>query len=297
MSTIDRREFLAGSAALVGAAVTGHAFAKPTTAPGSDSVVKRANDVVTLGRTGIKPSRLSMGTGSVGGSVQRKLGLDGLVKLLRHGHDNGVRWWDGADMYKTHPHIAATLKEIPRDQVVITSKTMSRDAAGVRADLERFRKELKTDYIDIVLLHCLTDANWREKMKGPMDVLSEAKQKGIIRAHGCSCHTLAALRAAADEPWVDIDLARLNPFAEKMDVERPEDVPKVVEVLKKMHERGKAVYAMKIVGEGAFKGDRIDESLRFVLSQSYVSGFTIGFANQDELDDMMKRMERIRLEA
>jgi aryl-alcohol dehydrogenase-like predicted oxidoreductase len=262
-----------------------------TTQPAGRKILKAA-DTITLGKTGVKPSRLSMGTGTRGGSAQRELGVDGMVKLFRHGIDQGVHWWDTADMYKTHPHVHATLKEIKRDQVVITSKTRSTDADGVRADLERFRKEMDTDYIDIVLLHCMKDADWPQKMKGAMDALSEAKQKGWVRAVGCSCHTFVALKAAADEPWVEVDLARINPFAVIMDVDKPEQVPMVERVLQTMHDRGKAVYGMKIVGEGRFKGDRIDESLRFALSRPYVTGFTIGFANPAELDDMIQRIER-----
>lgn len=302
MSRMDRRQFLGRTAAVVGTALGARAFgADPapvieTLKPERASIL-RANDIVTLGRTGVKTSRLSIGTGSRGGSEQRALGIDGMVKLFRHGLDQGVAWWDTADMYKTHPHVKATLKEIQRDKVTITSKTTAKDADGVREDVERFRREMKTDYIDIVLLHCMTDPKWPEKMKGPMDVLSEFKQRGIVRAVGVSCHSFGALKAAADEPWVEVDLARINPFAEKMDVEQPERVHKVVETLELMHQRGKSIYGMKILGEGVFKGDQIDESLKFALSKPFLSGFTIGFGSQDQINDIAKRIERLRVAA
>src|SRR3990172_4648019 len=137
------------------------------------------------------------------------------------------------------------MKFIPRDKLTILTKTVKRDAEGVRQDLERFRQELGTDYIDIVLLHCQVEPNWTEKLAGPMDVLSEAKQKGIIKAHGCSCHTLEALKRAAATPWVEVDLARFNPRGAKMD-----DKPEVVaSVLEQFHARGAGVLGMKILGE------------------------------------------------
>jgi predicted aldo/keto reductase-like oxidoreductase len=152
---------------------------------------------------------------------------------------------------------------------------------------------MNTDYVDVVLLHCMEDAEWPSKMKGPMDALSEAKARGHVRAVGCSCHTFGALQAAANEPWVEVDLARINPFAVKMDVQAPADVPKIVETLELMKQRGKAVYGMKILGEGAFKGDQIETSLRFALSQPYLSGFTIGFGSKQQLDDLIRRVDRI----
>lgn len=287
MSTMDRREFLRKTTGALGA-VVGAQFLGCT----EPQQVLRATDLITLGRTGVKPSRLSIGTGTRGGREQRDLGVQGMVKVFRHGLDQGVRWWDTADRYHTHPHVAAALGEIKRDQVVITSKTWSRDADGVRQDIERFRKELDTDYLDIVLLHCMKDDDWPKKMQGPMDVLSEAKQKGWVRAVGCSCHTFEALQAAAAEPWVEVDLARINPFAVQMDVDEPGEVSKVEEVLQTMHERGKSVYGMKILGEGVFESDKIDESLRFALSRPYVSGFTIGFSSEEQIDDMIRRVER-----
>lgn len=302
MGTIDRRTFIGQAAAAVGAVMTGIAWpARADTAvPGTRPAVAGAggpllaSDTVKLASTGVAPSRLAIGTGTKV-SKQRELGERGLVSMLRHGFDQGVRWWDAADLYGSHPYLRLTLREIQRDQVVITSKTSARDADGVRADLERFRQELDTDYIDVFLLHCQTDGDWPQKLKGAMDVLSEAKQKGIVRAVGCSCHTLEALQAAADEPWVEVDLARINPFAVLMDVGKPDEVPKVVEVLKTMRARGKAVYGMKILGEGRLTPEQIEPSLRFAMEQDYLSGFTIGFRSQAEIDDIVRRIEKLNV--
>lgn len=300
MRTIKRREFL-GLSAMAATGVAGKVFGEKATTTTAPSIRKAlsASDTVVLGKTGIRASRLAIGTGTKGGSVQRNLGSEGMIKLLRHGFDEGVRWWEAADMYKSHPYVGEAMRQVPRDKLVITSKVWAhtpsdvcRPADDIRADIERFRQELKTDYIDICLLHCLTDPAWREKMKPAMEVLSEAKQKGQVRAIGCSCHSIEALKAASEEPWVEVILARINPYAMHMDVKKREEIPQVAAILEAAHKRGKAIYGMKIVGEGAFKGDQIDESLRFALSKPFIDAFTIGFANQDELDDMIKRIKQ-----
>ncbi|MBI4580074.1 MAG: aldo/keto reductase [Planctomycetes bacterium] len=305
MNRISRREFIGQAVAAVGAASafgnTGTTATQPAARTGAATRpaagLLRASDTVSLATTGVRPSRLAMGTGTKAGREQRELGVDGLVRLLRYGLDQGVRWWETADMYQTHPHLAAALKQVKRDQIVITSKTRATDGPGVTADVERFRKELDTDYIDIVLLHCMTDGQWPQKFRGAMDALSEAKHKGHVRAVGCSCHTFEALQAAADEPWVEVNLARINPYARIMDVKEAQDVPKVVEVLETMHRRGKAIYGMKILAEGAFKDDQIDRSLHFALTKPFLSGFTVGFSSPAQLDDIIRRIEALRIRA
>lgn len=308
---MGRRDVLRGAAAALGALATGSIGAETQPAGGSPaagatrpagatqpagSLRFRASDTVTLGRSGIKTSRLAIGTGTSAGREQAGLGIDGLTRLLRHGLDeHGIRWWETADMYKTHSHVAAALKTVKRDQVVITTKTQSKDHAGVKADIERFRRELGTEYIDIVLLHCMENPAWPDKLRGAMDALSEAKAKGWVRAVGCSCHTLGALTAAANEPWVDVDLARLNPYAVEMDVKHAEETWKVTEQLEKMHRQGKGVYCMKILGAGTFKPESFDTSLRLVLSKPFAAGFTIGFSKAGQIDDIAGRIERTRL--
>src|SRR4029077_9786675 len=165
---------------------------------------------------------------------------------------------------------AEALKHVQRDKVTVLTKSWARDAAAMHADLDRFRRELGTDYLDICLMHCVTEADWTDRYRGAMDVLFEAKQKGIIRAHGCSCHPIEALRAAAKSPWVEIDLARINPIGAIMDA----DPATVVGVLKEMKAAGKAVVGMKILGQGALR-TRQDEALRYALGLGVLDAFTI----------------------
>ncbi len=247
-----------------------------------------AVDTVTLGSTGIQTSRLAMGTGTVGSghhSNQSALGVEGLSRLLLNGYDSGLRFFDAADSYGTHPHVAQALKQTDRSKVTLLTKSWARDAAGMRADLERFRRELNSEHLDIVLMHCVTEPDWTTQFRGAMDVLAEAKQKGMIRAHGCSCHSIEALRAAAKSPWVDVDLARINPVGAHMDA----DPDTVVGVLREMKAAGKAVVGMKILGQGAM-GNRQDEAIRFALGLGLLDAFTIGAESIEEQRDLVRRI-------
>jgi len=247
-----------------------------------------ANDTVTLGRTGIQTSRLAMGTGTVGSghhSHQTALGVEGLSRLLLNGYDNGLRFFDTADSYGSHPHVAEALKHVDRSKVTVLTKSWARTAPEMRADLDRFRKELGTDHLDIVLMHCLTEGDWTTRFEPVMDVLSEAKQKSIIRAHGCSCHSIEALSAAAKSPWVELDLARVNPVGAFMDAE-PDTV---VSVLREMKTSGKAVVGMKILGQGTLR-NRQDEALRSALGLGILDAFTIGAESIAEQNDLVRRI-------
>lgn len=284
-----RRDFLhRASHAAAGALLASSAVAKRLAAIPALPQKFSASDTVTLGHTGIQTSRLAMGTGTVGSghhSHQTALGIDGLSRLLLNGYDNGLRFFDAADSYGSHPHVAEALKHVDRSKVTVLTKSWSRTAPEMRADLDRFRKELGTDHLDIVLMHCLTEADWTTRFEPVMDVLSEAKQKGIIRAHGCSCHSIEALRAAAKSSWVDLDLARVNPVGAFMDAQ-PDTV---VGVLREMKNNGKAVVGMKILGQGTLR-NRQDEAIRSALGLGLLDAFTIGAESMAEQNDLMRRI-------
>jgi 1-deoxyxylulose-5-phosphate synthase len=247
-----------------------------------------ATDIVTLGRTGITTSRLAMGTGTFGyghQSRQSGLGVNGLSGLLQRGYDNGLRFFDTADAYGTHVHVADALKHVDRSKVTILTKSWARDPNEMRADLDRYRRELGVDHLDIVLMHCLTEGDWTTQFRPVMDVLSEAKEKGILRAHGCSCHSIEALRAAAKSPWVEVDLARINPIGSHMDAEPAT----VVSVLKEMKASGKAVIGMKILGQGDLRQHQ-DQAIRYALGLGVLDAFTIGAESVAEQKDLMNRI-------
>src|SRR5271166_3580827 len=283
-----RREFLIRSASGLGAAWLTPRGLLSALATQPLSSKFSAADTVTLGSTGIKTSRLAMGTGTVGSghhSNQTALGLKGLSDLLLNGYDHGLRFFDAADSYGSHPHVSEALKHVQRDKVTVLTKTWARDPATARADLDRFRRELGTDYLDICLMHCLTEADWTTRYRSVMDVFEEAKQKGVIRAHGCSCHSIEALRAAAKSPWVEVDFARINPIGSHMD----DDPETVVSVLREMKAAGKAVVGMKILGQGDL-AHRQDEAIKYALSLGILDAFTIGAESKSEQEDLIRRV-------
>lgn len=243
---------------------------------------------VKLGNTGIEMSRMAMGTGTrgFGGSSNqtRQLGIKGVSDMLRAAFDEGINFWETADQYGSHPHIKEALKKTKREEVVILTKTNSSSYKDVKKDLDRFRQELGTDYLDMVLLHAITDPGWNKNMKGAMEALGEAKESGLIRAHGISCHSLGALETAADEPWVDVDLARYNPGGARMDA----DVDTVQKVLKRMKQNGKAIIQMKVYGAGSLI-DKKDECLQFHTGSDFIDAFTLGIESMEQLKDVQKR--------
>ena len=254
------------------------------------------HDRVKLGNTGIEMSRMAMGTGTngYGGSSDqtRRLGIKGVSDMLRAAYDDGINFWETADQYGSHPHVGTALKKVEREKVVILTKSNSNSYEAMKKDLDRFRQELGTDYLDIVLLHAVTDPQWNQNMTGAMEALSEAKEKGIVRAHGVSCHSIGALEAAAEEPWVEVDLARFNPGGARMDA----DVPTVRKVLTRMKNNGKAIIAMKVYGCGQLL-DMKDECLQFQTGEGLAHAFTMGFESIEQLKDIQKRLPEASVRA
>jgi aryl-alcohol dehydrogenase-like predicted oxidoreductase len=283
---MDRRNFLRGSAIAAGLMTL-----DPLSMSAYSKNAKRmyATDKVKLGNTGIEVSRMAIGTGTNGwgknSNQTRQLGIKGLADLLQAGFDQGFIFWDSADQYGTHPHLKEALKRVPREKIVILTKTHASTEKEMNADLDRFCKELGTDYLDVMLLHCMTDSNWPQKKEGAMNILSQAREKKLIKAHGVSCHTLGALKAAAASPWVQVDLARINPYGASMDA----DVQTIVPILKQMKSSGKVVMGMKIFGAGKLS-DKVDECLKYAMKQEYMDCFTIGIENYEQLMDLKKRI-------
>lgn len=306
---LQRREFLqraalgAGGLLVAGNSSAGlraglDAWSSPAAAPA------KAFDpyaLVPLGKTGLEVSRFCLGTGMRGGnreSNHTRMGKAALERLLRESFDRGTRLFDLADLYGTHPYLVPALKGVPRDRYQIVTKVWwmrgglpESERPGADVAVARFLKELGTDHVDLVLLHCVTSPKWPDELRRQMDLLSERKQKGDIGALGVSCHSLAALEAAAAEPWVESVHARINPYGMSMDGS-PE---KVVPVLKRIHDAGKGVVGMKIVGEGRLRDDpeRRAESVRYALTLGCVDVLNVGCETLAEVDDLAAMVRRV----
>lgn len=286
MSTISRRDFLAG----LGFAGASFALGGLTRAAETPARPKRGTDLVPLGRSGLKTTVLGIGTGTVSGNQQRALGSEGFAKLTRHALDRGIRYIDTADSYQMHVFVQIALKGVPREKYFIQTKTTARTPEVAKADIERFRRELRVDYLDTLLMHCMTRDSWPTDMRPVMDVLSEAKAKGRVRAVGISNHGWEPLVASVDSDWPDVQLIRINPFGDKMDGEPGQ----VAAQIKRLHDEGRGILGMKIFGETGFDGPQKRlESLKYVLGLGTVDVFTIGFTSIAQLDETLEMIEQV----
>jgi aryl-alcohol dehydrogenase-like predicted oxidoreductase len=244
-----------------------------------------------LGKTGLRVSRLAFGTGTrgwAGHSDQTDLGVDKLANLLRLAYDHGVTFWDAADEYGSHPHIARALQGVPRHEVVIATKTVSRTAEQVTRDVERFLRELGTDVLDIVLLHFVTQADWPQRCTGAMEALSQAKEQGKVRAVGVSCHGLGALRAVAKTAWAEVVLARINMAGVNMDASPSKMVP----VIESLYTSKKAICGMKVLGCGQLAG-KAHAAIQYVFQLGVVHAITIGISTREQLLENVRSVEEL----
>ncbi len=272
--------------------VSGPAEAKPDAAPEVVARGKSASDQVMLGKTGIRVSRLALGSGthgSGGTSEQTRLGVPAFSRFLVQSlAEQGLNFWETADGYGSHPHVKEAIRQVGRDKVVVLTKSKANTAAEMQADLDRFRRELGVEQIDVVLLHAITDSNWTQNYAGAMEALSRAKESGVIRAHGTSCHSLGALRLAARTPWVEVDLARINAARIEMD----SDPATVISVLREMRAAGKGVVGMKILGVGAL-ARTLDSAIAHAVKLDAIDAFTIGFTSQTQLQQVTTKIAQV----
>jgi len=260
---------------------------------------------IKLGKSGIETSLIGIGTGVHAGNRTSFLTKQDKLKslaLLQHTYDSGIRNFDCADSYGTHGLVAEALAKKNREEYTLTTKIWVRgggipepERPDANVVIDRFRKELKTDYIDLVQIHCMVDEDWTETQKKQMDILENLKVKGIIRAHGVSVHSLDAMKDAVKSPWVDVIHVRINPYGMAMDKPDPKEV---VEVIQQLHKAGKGVIGMKLVGDGKLRNDsqKIDDSLRFVLGLGCVDMMIVGFEETEQIDNYISRVEKSLVE-
>jgi aryl-alcohol dehydrogenase-like predicted oxidoreductase len=294
MSALTRRDFLKGT--LATGLITG---AGSLLASAGLPARRSATDWVTLGNSGIKVTRLAFGTGTFGGRVQRELGQEQFTRLVRHAYDQGIRFFECADAYNgMHEMLAEALKGIPRDSYRLMTKYRLRETEDPKITIDRFRKELASEYFDILLLHCVRTPDWSEQFKRLRDEFSEAKQKKIILAHGASCHGLLPLRAFPQNTnWLDVALLRVNHHGTRMDTLKQVDtndlgnVNEVVGHIRTIRGNGTGVIGMKIIGEGQFTNpEQRDASVKFVMQLGVVDAVTIGYKSSAEIDEAIQRI-------
>lgn len=285
MHAFDRRHFLKTAAGMAVASL----------APAATK--RSATDWVELGNSGVKVTRLAFGTGTFGGRVQRELGQEEFTKLVRHAYDRGIRFFETAQNYGgMHDMLGKALKGIPRDSYRLMTKYRLKNTEDPKVVIDRFRKELNSEYFDILLLHCVRSGDWTTEFARLQDEFSEAKHRKIIHAHGASCHGLLPLRAFPGYKWLDVALLRVNHNGTRMDNLQGDDrAPGVVEEpvnhIAKIHKQRTGVIGMKIMGEGAFRTPQErDASIRYVMKLGTVDSVTIGYKSPQEIDEAIERI-------
>jgi aryl-alcohol dehydrogenase-like predicted oxidoreductase len=300
---LNRRQFLKTSTALAGTVMLTPWALTNTGAATSPNVARTATDQVTLGQTGIRLSRLGFGTGSDNGYIQTAEGRDAFVNLIHYAYDRGITYIDTAQAYQTYDWIGAAIKGLPREKLFIQSKVDGRPE-NVLAVIDSHRKTFNTDYVDSLLVHCMTRGGWTDEWERVMDGFNQAQDRKWIRAKGVSCHTLPALRAGVTSNWPEVHLVRVNPQGSFTDGEyngwgdRSHDIAPVMQQIKIMHAKGRGVIGMKICGNGTFAdpADR-EKSIRFAMSQPEIDAVVIGFKNRQEIDEAIARINRALKEA
>ncbi len=297
----SRRQFITTALAGAGVLAAGPELLSAAEGKKKKGAAKgQATDIVTLGSTGIKTTRLAQGTGWNGGgrsSAHSRLGEKAFTELVRHSIDEGIAFVDTADLYGSQPYVGTALKGVPQDKYIVMSKIWPRKeywnspSGGAKEEVDRFRKELNRDVLDICLIHCMTDAKWPAEFERIRDELSELKQKGVVRAVGVSCHDHEALKVAAAHPWVDVVLARINNVGKGAQMDLPP--AEVAPVLKQARANGKVVFGMKLFGAGALvKPEQKDASLKYVFQNQLVDAVTIGMLQPKEVDDTIQRVTK-----
>ncbi len=288
MSHFTRREFLKTGLAASTLAATG-------TLPLA-AVRQSATDWVTLGKSGVKVTRLAFGTGSFSGQVQRDLGQDAFTRLVRYAYDRGIRFFETAESYREmHRMLGVALKGIPRDSYRIMSKVTTHQGVDPQEKFDELRKLANTDYFDIMLLHWQHTATWPADSSRWQDGILEAQSRKAIVGHGASVHGLPALRQVPTNKWLDIAMIRMNHKGTSMDGEDYAtgglgNVPEVVTHVQEARNAGLGVISMKLVGEGSFNREDRQAAMRFAFKNAGVDSVTVGYKNTAEIDEAIENL-------
>jgi predicted aldo/keto reductase-like oxidoreductase len=256
-----------------------------------------ATDWVTLGKSGVKVTRLAFGTGTMSGRVQRELGQDQFTRLVRYAYDKGIRFFETAESYgEMHKMLGVALKGVPRDSFRLMSKVTTREGVDPQVKIDELRKLANTDYFDVMLLHYQHVASWPTDTARWQDGILEAKHKKAVVGHGASVHGLPALRQCPKNKWLEVAMIRMNHNGVKMDAEaynspQPGNVVEVVGHTKQVHSEGMGVVSMKLIGEGAYtKREDRQEAMKFAFRKAGVDCVTVGYKNTAEIDEAIENL-------
>jgi aryl-alcohol dehydrogenase-like predicted oxidoreductase len=289
MSPFSRRSFVKGSLA---------AGTLATVSPlPLHAAARTATDSVTLGKSGVRVTRLAFGTGTNNGNVQAALGQQEFTRLIHYAYDRGIRFFETAEAYVTPAMLGEALKSLPRDSYQLMSKVTTDAAADPLERLDAMRRTSQTDYFDIMLLHWQHTPDWVSESARWQDGILEAQAKKTIRARGASVHGLPALRQMPGNKWLEVAMIRMNHKGASMDGpphagnSNPDSVSEVVEHVHQVHQQGMGVISMKLVGEGTFtRHEDRQAAMRFAFNNAKVECVTVGFKSTQEIDEAINNL-------
>jgi predicted aldo/keto reductase-like oxidoreductase len=285
----SRRRFIQSGLAAAAAVSGGNLLAQ--------GVKRSATDWVTLGKSGVKVTRLAFGTGTYSGRLQRELGQPEFTRQVRHAYDRGIRFFETSESYQgLHEMLGIALKGLPRDSYRFMTKVTTRDGVDPQAKIDELRKLSGMEYFDVLLMHYQRSPTWPKDTMRWQDGISEAKVKKIVAGQGASVHGLPALRVFPGNKWLDVAMIRMNHKGVRMDAEVPDanvpgNVDEVVTHTKKVQSEGKGIISMKLVGEGAFtsREDR-QRAMKFAFQTAGVDCVTVAYKNTAEIDEAIENL-------
>jgi hypothetical protein len=256
-----------------------------------------ASSWVTLGKSGVKATRLAFGTGSNNGYVQSSLGQTEFSKLVAYAYERGIRFFETSESYTTPAMLGEALKPFPRDSYTLMTKVTTDPDADPEQRFEDMLRTSNTDYFDIMLLHWQHTADWVETTKPWQDGIDKFQARKSILSRGASVHGLPALREMPGNPWLEVAMIRMNHKGTRMDGPTGEDnnnpqcVPEVVQHVQQVKKDGMGVVSMKLIGNGAFTqhSDRVD-AMRFAFRNAGVDAVTVGFKSRQEIDEAIDNL-------
>ncbi len=232
---------------------------------------------VNLGNSGISVSRMCFG-GLIIGPLQANLSIQKGADVIAEALQNGVNFIDTAELYGTYPHIKEAIRRTGIRPVIAT-KSYAYSKEGARESLERARRELDIDTIDIFSMH---EQESRLTLRGHREALEyylEAKSKGIIRAVGVSTHNIEVVRACAEMPEIDV----IHPIVNKSGIGIGDGtIGEMLDAVKLAHSCGKGIYSMKALGGGNLLS-AFDESIKFVLENPFIHSIAVGMQSVEEV--------------
>ena len=243
-----------------------------------------------LGQTGIQVSPLGLGTVKFGRDQQVKYPWtfkipddQQVLELLSLSQELGINLLDTAPAYGHSEERLGQLLSNRQDWVIVSKVGEAFEngrshfdftAQTTRKTIENSLKKLKTDYLDVVLVHSDGDDQRVIEHEDVLETLQKLKQQGLIRAIGLSTKTTAGGLWTVEH--TDVVMATRN------STDHTDDP-----VLDRALELNKGVVIKKGLQSGHVDtragGGGIEEALQYVFSHQAVSCLIAGTINPEHL--------------